>query len=382
MILAGEGERRASSRSQIKKFNSKILTSKVRNILKLLDAGNYPAKIARILGLSRPLVHYYIRKLVKRGYLTKIEGKPTFYELTVNGKKFLDKIESSLFSRVVRLHNVVVKYPVIMKPKIVIDWRRVELQNWGQLIGSELGCTVRKNPRSVEVFPDVVEGDNPYELLLRAVDQANRVASSLEEKFQMRLGRPSLSRKPHFAVYDPVVGKLAKFMQFSDDVGKLDESEGYGEIDFYDPNFAKNYLLTFTTLPRRVDAIGKQVASLEASLTKFSGDMKRISESFNTNLKAVAESFSKDMQAHLGILEKLGDAVEQLSLESQARSEAFKTESEGRSKQHQEVLERILRVEKVLVAVGKGLAKRKRRRRRRKPKPKSRLEKLRKRLKI
>lgn len=353
--MADEGKRKASSRSQVKKFNGKILRSRVRNILKLLDAGNYPAKIARLLGLSRPLVHYYIRKLYEKGYLAKTEGKPTFYTLTVNGKRFLDKIESSLFGRTVRLHNVVLKYPIVVEPKVAIDWRRVKLQNWGQLVGVELGCTVRKNPNSIEVFPEVVEGDNPFELLLRAFEQANRVASHLEEKFQMRLGRPTLSRKPHYAIYDPVVGKLARFMQFSDDVGKVDESEGYGEIDFYDPHFAKNYLLTFTTLPHRVDMIDKHVSNLEANLVKFSEDMK-----------GIVASFEKSMQAHLDIIE------------------VFKRESESRSEVQREVLERVLRIEKALVVIGKALQRRKRRRRRpRKPKPKSRLfSRLRKRLGI
>ena len=48
-----------------------------------------------------------------------------------------------------RLHNVVVKYPILKQPGIEIDWRKVELQNWSQPIGREAGLTVRRNSDSL-----------------------------------------------------------------------------------------------------------------------------------------------------------------------------------------------------------------------------------------
>ncbi|MCW4020836.1 MAG: helix-turn-helix domain-containing protein [Candidatus Bathyarchaeota archaeon] len=108
-------------------------------ILVLLDAGNYPAKIARILGFSKQKVYYWIKKALARGFIErKSRDVIALYRLTPKGeewsKKFLDGVEGRSF-RVVRLHNVVLKYPILKQPDIRIDWRKVELQNWSQLIG-------------------------------------------------------------------------------------------------------------------------------------------------------------------------------------------------------------------------------------------------------
>ncbi len=112
-------------------------------ILVLLDAGNYPAKIARTLGFPKQKVYYWIKKALAGGLIER---------------KSRDERRSL---RVVRLHNVVLKYPILKQPDIEIDWRRVELQNWSQLIGRESGLTVRGNPDSVEIFCDTIRGDDP-----------------------------------------------------------------------------------------------------------------------------------------------------------------------------------------------------------------------------
>ena len=52
-------------------------------------------------------------------------------------------------------------------------------------------------------------------------------------------------------------------MEFSDDVGKVDESEGEGELDLYDPNFARDYLVTFTVLPRVVARLGLEIGQIK-----------------------------------------------------------------------------------------------------------------------
>jgi len=124
-----------------------------------------------------------------------------------------------------------------------VNWRHVEKMNWSALIGSELGLTVEKTTRHVLVYCDVISGRDPDELLLLAKDQADRVAAHLQLKYGLRLGDGKLCRKPHFGVYDPVASLLSRYWQFSDDVGKIDESETYGEIDWLSKEAAKEYLL-------------------------------------------------------------------------------------------------------------------------------------------
>jgi hypothetical protein len=183
---------------------------------------------------------------------------------------FLDWLERhSGRERVVRLHNLVVKYPILREPQVRVDWRRVALQNWTQQLGRVEGLTVRKNPESVEIFARVVSGRDPYQLLFVAKEEADRVAVLLEERFDMLLGRGQLSRRPHFGVYDSVAAHYGERFELSDDVAKIDESEAYGEIDWYSPEAAKDYLL----MPANVDRLARDVQEMKTGYALFAEGM-------------------------------------------------------------------------------------------------------------
>jgi len=258
----------------------------VRRIMKMLDAGYYPAYIARILGRSKSLIHYYVKKLEKRGFIEKRESLPilqldgsyakknrgliTVYRVTQAGSNFLDRIERMAVGRVLRLHNVFFKYPILEQPKKKIKWRKVQLVNWTQLVGTELGMTVRKNSdSSIEITVRVIEGRNPWELLFKAREQADFLAGYLEQKFDMKLGRPHLSRKPHFGVYDPVARIFSRFFEFSTEDAKIDESEGCGEIDWLTPFTAADYL----NMPSKVRKIEKDIGEMKEGMRLFSEGM-------------------------------------------------------------------------------------------------------------
>lgn len=204
------------NKTECPRFGRKSLNI-VAAILRGLMEGLYPSLIATQVSVGRSLIHYYLKRLEGMGYVEKEVGVEGFasrtrgaivvYRLTRNGSKFLAEIEKGVLYRKLRLHNCYWLYPILEQPKIEIDWRKVELQNWGQLIGCELGHTVRKNPNSIEIITDVIYGDNPFELLFRSRDEADRVAFYLEQRFGMVLGRSRLSRKPHFAFYDPLASK-------------------------------------------------------------------------------------------------------------------------------------------------------------------------------
>jgi DNA-binding MarR family transcriptional regulator len=246
------------------KFRQSSLNT-IAAILRGISDGKYPAQIARHIRQRRTLVHYYVGKLENMGFIEKqegvvkdcikVRGAITPYRLTESGSSFLAGIEKNVQRCQVRLHNCYWLYPIVGQPEARIDWRRVELQNWGQLIGRELGLTVRKNPESLEIISGTVFGVNPYELLFRSRDEADRVAAYLEEKFRMKLGRPKMGRKPHFAVYDPVACKWAESFQLDSKNGKIDKSCGYGEIDWTDPVSAYNYL----SMPDRLERIEKSM---------------------------------------------------------------------------------------------------------------------------
>jgi len=230
--------------------------------------------------MSRQHVHYYLKKLEKAGLVKRVGPRwPAFYETTERCKKFLTGCEGLAPGFVFRLHNCVFKYPVLEESVQPVDWRRVEKMNWSALIGSELGLTVEQTTRHVLVYCDVVEGRDPSELLLLAKDEADRVAAHLRLKYGVRLGDGRLARKVHLGVYDPVAALVSRYWQVSDDIAKVDESEGFGEVDWLSIEAAKEYLL-------------------------MPGNVKRLVQ--------IQERFADGMREHLRLIESLQAVAEKM----------------------------------------------------------------------
>lgn len=295
-MLARQG---CSVKNSVKK---RFLKHTIARALLLLDAGNYPSRVARILGVSPQLLHYHIKKWVKMGWL-KVEVKTpnvTLYRLSSSVKNFLTGGEAFAYKGV-RLHAYSLKFPIVEKPKVSVDWNRVKLCNWTRLVGCECGLTVEKTTRHVIIHADEVFSEDPNEATLLAILECLRLARILEEKFQMKLGAPKLLRKPHYGVYDPVASWFSRFMELSDDVGKIDSSGGVGEIEFYSVELAKEYLV----MPLRM--LGLQ------------NDMAQVKE--------ILKTFGEAMQEHMSLIGALQAVAEQMMAliqELRASSESFR----------------------------------------------------------
>lgn len=264
--------------------------------LLLLDAGNYPSRVARLLQVSPQLLHYHIRKWLRKGWVKRVLKTPnvTLYRLDPQLKKKLTGGEVSAYKGV-RLHAFGLKFPIVEPPSRVVDWRRVRLANWTRLVGSECGLTVEKTTRHVIVHADEVFSEDPNEATLLAILECLRLARVLEEKFGMRLGAPKLLRKPHYGVYDPVARWFGDFMEFSDDVGRIDQSEGYSEMEYYSPALAKEYLM----MPLRMLGLREDVAQVKDILASFADNIKVFGEAMHEHivliraLQTVAERMEK-----------------------------------------------------------------------------------------
>jgi hypothetical protein len=236
--------------------------------LKMLEAGNYPAKVARFLGMSKQHVNYYIGKMRKAGLIKRTGPKwPVFYEVTAEGKNFLTGCNVLAPGFLFRLHRCGFKYPILRDSKVLLDWRCVPKAcgHWTALIGDEGGVKVEKTTRHVIVWCESISGWDPDELLLRAKGMADRVAASLCVKYGFRLGEGRLVPKKHIGVYDPAAELLSQRFEVSDDVGKIDRSEGLGEIDWFSAKAAKDYLL----MPSRVENLEQQVAGLQRQIQEL-----------------------------------------------------------------------------------------------------------------
>jgi hypothetical protein len=269
---ASEGRSKNFGRSKLKvKVNFKTLRGKLLPILRLLDAGNYPAKIGRALGFSRPLVFYYVHKLEQaQMVIRRRRSNIVIYEVTAHGKNFLTGSESMLFSSGVwRLHAAKYRYGLVRDGVWPVDWRRVAKMNWIALLGLEGGVTVERTPSSVIVHVETLYGKDPVMLLDLARTCADRTAKALMQKYGCRLEEGKLCRRPHIAVDDPVAEFISRYFELSSEDCKIDKSEGIGEIDHFTIESAVEYL----RLPERtkkiegaVDVIGGDVDAIRAEL--------------------------------------------------------------------------------------------------------------------
>ena len=281
--------------SKVKFYNWSVRT-KLVPILKLIDE-NYPTKVARLLGMNRQHVHYYLKKLEKAGLIKRVGPRwPAFYETTEKCKKFLTGCEGLVPGFVFRLHNCVFKYPILEEPVVSVDWRRVEKMNWSALIGSELGLTVEQTTKHILVYCDVVVGRDPSELLLLAKNEADRVTSHLRLKYGIRLGEGQLARKVHFGVYDPVAKLVSRYWQVSDDVAKVDESEGFGEIDWLNAEAAKEYLLMPQNVKHLVQIQEKFANAMHEHLQLIQ-DLQAVTEKINKFIEVLGSNAKKSEDA-------------------------------------------------------------------------------------
>jgi hypothetical protein len=287
-----------------KSVKKRFLKHTTARALLLLEAGNYPSKVARILGVSPQLMHYHVKKWLKMGWIRLDQKTPnmTTYILMPSVKKSLTGGDFFVYKGV-RLHGYSLKFPIVESPDVAIDWDRVRVANWTRLVGCEAGLTVEKTTRHVIIHADEIFSEDPNEATLLAILECLRLARVLEEKFGMKLGTPKLLRKPHFGFYDPVARWFTEFMEFSDDVGKMDRSEGVGEIDYYNVQLAKDYLL----MPLRM--LGLQ------------GDMAEV--------KDILKTFGEAMREHMSLIKGLQAVAEQMSMLIQELKSGMKNPGEG-----------------------------------------------------
>lgn len=97
--MAGSGRKYKRVRSKYKvQFDTSTVRSWILPLLIRLDAGDYPTKAGRIIGLSRQHTWYYIQKLEKARLIRRqVRSNVVFYELTVQSKSLLKSCEGVVF---------------------------------------------------------------------------------------------------------------------------------------------------------------------------------------------------------------------------------------------------------------------------------------------
>jgi len=265
-----------------------------RQILRLLGSGNYPAQVAKQLGVTRGAVHYWVKRLVTSGLLRlQQKGVMCYYALTEEGSRYLTGSEERPRMTVVS-EDYAIKYPILREPQRAVDWVKLgKPRNWVKLGFTVGGIQVVKTTKHIIVHPGQVKGYDPYELLYLQGEMCGRVVRWLEDHLGMRVGRGEPIRKPGIQIYDPVAKLLNRYYTLKDDVGAVDASPPSKEahLEYWDPRWAKSALLA----PMHLEAILSQLNVLAQGQVTTSQQMKTLIDASiltTTALRELTESLS------------------------------------------------------------------------------------------
>jgi len=270
-----------SKKVGVQKYKVKFYFSSVRGkvipILKRIEVGDYPSKIARIYGWSKQHVYYYLKKLENAGLVRrKVRSSVVFYVLTGRGKKVLRSCEGVVYgSGVFRLHKCQVLFPIVREGFYpAADFREVEMVNWTALLGLVHGVSVRKTTRHWIVHVEALYGRSPGELIGLAKNLGDRVARALMSKYGVLLGEGQVGKGYELAIDDPVAKLLSRYFTISTPKRNMDHSPGelLGEIDHLSRDAAVEYLL----MPERVKMMGGQILGLSSQIEDLGNDLHKL----------------------------------------------------------------------------------------------------------
>jgi len=270
------GPRRKYKR-KVSKYKVKFDTSTVRTwvlpLLRRIEAGDYPTKAGRIIGLSRQHTWYYIKKLEKAKLIRRqIRSNVVFYELTSQSINLLKSCEGRIFpAELYRFDKCQVSYKVVVGGLVPENFRRVEMVNWTALLGTELGVKVRRTTRSWIVHIEVIRGRNPVEVTNLAMNLANRVAGALRTKYGCVLGEGKIV-SGELAVEDPVASLFGRYFTVRTPRRKIDHSWTVGELE----HLQKDAVIEYLQMPERVKNLERNFDRFATKFDELTGALNRL----------------------------------------------------------------------------------------------------------
>jgi DNA-binding MarR family transcriptional regulator len=267
-------------------FDTTTVRTWVLPLLLRIEAGDYPTKAGRIIGLSRQHVWYYIRKLEKC-HLIRREKRTNavFYVLTEESKNLLASCEGRVFpARLYRLDKCQVSYGIVVEGRYPCGFRRVEMVNWTALLGTELGVKVRRTSRSWIVHVEVIRGRNPVEVTNLALNLADRVADALRCKYGCVLGEGKVVAG-EMAVEDPVATIFGRYFTVRTDKRKIDHSWNVGELE----HVQKDAVIEYLQMPERVKQLEKNFSVFSGKFEELAGVLSKLFDVESRDNRGVAE---------------------------------------------------------------------------------------------
>lgn len=317
--MAPNNKRRDSRQQQlntVKPVNLTLsLSERGKEILELLGSENPPSRVADAVGITRPAMSYWVKKLKSLGYIRlKLSGVFHHYELTDSGSKILTGSERDV---IVVLEDYPVKFDVVSWGRADdLAWEKLgEPRNWVKL-GFKVGSVrVVRTSKSIIVHPGRLRGDNSWHLIFVASRECNRVARWLAQRADMVLRPGETIKRPMFQVYDQLAEMVTRSFSFKNQDGEgADRSpparKGHWELG---PESASNFIRASS----RLKQLTKQLYQLDRNLEKMDDNLERV----ESGLLPALDAWTKVGNQLLKILEKLGQIEE-------APSQPLKDESQ------------------------------------------------------
>lgn len=263
------------------KFDTGTVRQWILPLLRRIEAGDYPTKAGRIIGLSRQHTWYYIKKLEKAKLISRqVRSNVVFYELTSQSKNLLTSCEGVVFpGELYRFDKCQVAFGVLREGVVPLEgFRRVEMVNWTALLGCELGVKVRKTTRNWIVHIEVIRGRSPVEVTNLAVNLANRVKDALMSKYGCVLGEGKIV-SGELAVEDPVATLFGRYFTVRTPKRKIDHSWTVGELE----HLQKDAVIEYLQMPERVK-------KMEANFDRFMVKFEEMTSALNRLLNPEADT--------------------------------------------------------------------------------------------
>ncbi len=257
--------KRNSSKYKVQ-FDNKTARTWIIPLLRRIEAGDYPAKAGRIIGLSRQHVGYYVKKLEKARLIKRqVRSSVVFYELTGEGKSLLGLCEGTVFpAELYRLDKCQVSFEIVVDGRFPDGFKPVEMVNWTALLGLEQGVSVKHTSRSWIVHVEVIRGRNPVEVTNLALNLANRIRDALVKKYGCVLGEGRIVAA-EIAVEDPIATLFGRYFTVRTDKRKIDHSWNVGELE----HLQKDAVIAYLQMPEKVGLIEKRLEKLTDVLSKL-----------------------------------------------------------------------------------------------------------------
>lgn len=232
-------------------------------ILRLIMDGESQPMICKYLKISRQNLNFYIGKLRLWGFIRSQDGGAiTLNEITDKGKEYIinktcksdlrgshetftDQADLGHFDNIHDLSFIfnIREYAEIWMPN------EKQLNNDVKVRSDMFGDTritifYGKNNKAVSLQMQIrIKADDPHEATWRAYQKVMAFAEYLYKTVGITLGYPVMNRKPHYTIIgDAAVNEISKRMIIHTDKGHIDRSHDTGEMEYYTPERAKQYI--------------------------------------------------------------------------------------------------------------------------------------------